>query len=318
MRLLFLGSGEFAVPTLRWLAESDHEVPLVITQPARPSGRGRKSTPTAVAEFARSSDLEVLETPDVNEASVVARIRSLSVHVGVVIAFGQKLRGELLGTAGACFVNLHASLLPKYRGAAPINWAIIHGEEKTGCTVFRIVERMDAGPILTQRWTFIKPEEQAGELHDRLARVGVDAMQATLREFDGGAVPNGASQDEGAVTLAPKLKKQDGLIRFGRTAREVVNHVHGVTPWPGATAVYRSREGRDEPVQLIRARPSEAPSGPLLPPGTLDSRLEIAVADGFVEVLEIKPSAGRTMTWPEFVNGRRVRAGDIILTPELG
>ena len=315
MRIVVLASGAFALPTLRFLAQSDHETPLVITQPARPSGRGRRVTPTEVRKPADELGLTVWEVENVNHPSVIHEIQSLNVRVGLVIAFGQKLRAELLNSLPAGWVNLHASLLPQYRGAAPINWAVVHGEERTGCTVFRIVERMDAGPILTSRWTDIKPEETAGELHDRLAGIGVDAVQAALDMFGGDALPEGTPQDESQVTHAPKLKKADGFVRFDNGAVAVARHVRGMTPWPGATARYQSKEGRWERVTLLRIRPAEASSKPSIPPGTIDERRYVAARDGFLEILEIKPSSSRVMTWEDYVNGRRVQPGDMIVTP---
>lgn len=339
MRLIFLGSGAFACPTLRWLAQSEHAIPLVVTQPAREAGRGRRSTPTPVAEMARELRLDVFEVNDINTPEAVARVRSLDARLGVVIAFGQKLKRDLLDVLPAGCINLHASLLPKYRGAAPINWAIVRGERRTGCTVFRIVEKMDAGPILSTRWTYIKPEETAGELHDRLAGVGVDAVQAALEQFTDDAIPEGEPQDHSEATIAPKLKKSDGVIDWARPVEAVVQHILGMTPWPGAGTRYCSDDGRWEKVTIARARVAEDPatimanrngvrdgslnglemvhpaevSVPLSPkpePGTIDARRFVAAGDGFVEILEIKPSSGRIMTWREYINGRRVGAGD--------
>lgn len=310
MRIVFLGSGVFAEPTLRWLAESDHDVPLVVTQPARAAGRGRRLTRTPVQAVAEELGFEMLAAENVNAPEHVERLRSIGAHVGLVIAFGQKLSDELLATAPAGYVNLHASLLPKYRGAAPINWAIIGGEERSGCTVFRIVKRMDAGPILVSRWTAIKPEETAGELHDRLAGIGIDAVQAALAQHEGGAIPDGEPQNDAEATLAPKLKKSDGLIDFAKPASAVAGHICGMTPWPGATTRYESQEGRWEDVAILRARPIENPSPAIIEPGTIDERRYVAAASGFVEILEIKPSSGRVMSWPEYVNGRHVAAGD--------
>jgi len=315
MRIVFLASGAFAVPTLRRLAQSEHEVPLVITQPPKPSGRGRRVTRTPVDAIAAELTLETFPVEDVNAPEVVERIRSLDARLGLVIAFGQKLGPELRNTAPGGFVNLHASLLPKYRGAAPINWAIIRGEEKTGCTVFRIVERMDAGPILLTRWTEIKPEETAGELHNRLAGIGVDAVMATLELFADGANPPGTPQDDSQATTARKLKKTDGVIEWDRTSREVVNHIHGVTPWPGATTRYESDDGRWERLTIVRARRVAMPAQAMVEPGTIDKRLYAAAADGFVELLEVQPSSGRVMTWAEYVNGRHVSAGDGLTSP---
>jgi len=315
MRLVFFASGEFALPTLRWLVSSDHEVPLVVTQPARGSGRGRKRTPTPVRILAEELGLEVLEAENVNEPETLARLAALEARLGLVIAFGQKLGNELLASFPAGGINSHASLLPKYRGAAPINWAIVRGEERTGVTVFRLVERMDAGPILSSRWTYLKEEESAGELHDRLAGVGVDAVQAALELFEGDACPAGTPQDDAQATLAPKLKKRDGWIDFDRPAADVLRHICGMTPWPGAAAKFEACDGRWEQVTLMRVRVAEAPERPNQAPGEIDSRLYVATRDAFLELLELKPSSGRIMAWQDYVNGRHVVAGDRLAWP---
>jgi len=316
MRIVFLASSVFANPTLRWLAQSEHEIPLVVTQPARGSGRGRKKTRTPVRAVADELGLETLEVEDVNTPEFISLLRALNARVGLVIAFGQKLGPELLSTMPGECINLHASLLPKYRGAAPINWAIVNGEERSGCTVFRVAERMDAGPILTTRWTEIKPEETAGELHDRLSAIGVDAVQAALPLFEGDDIPEGTPQDDSLATRAPKLKKADGFISFDRPAVGVADHICGMTPWPGATAQFEADDGRWEKVTITRARPAEDQSKPTIEPGTFDARLFVAAADGFVEILQLKPSSGREMTWPEYVNGRHVAQGDRFITPK--
>ncbi len=316
MRIVFIGSGAFALPTLRWLAQSEHDLPLVVTQPARPSGRGRKTTPTPVRAMADELGLETLETQDINTSQILVRLRSLDARLGLMIAFGQKLGDELLRTYPAGFINLHASLLPKYRGAAPINWAIARGEERTGCTVFRVVGRMDAGPTLVHRWTTIKTEETAGELHDRLAAIGVDAVKAALQLYEGNTLPEGTPQNEDQATLAPKLKKSDGFVRFDRPAADVANHIHAMTPWPGATTRFQSSQGRWEKVAFARVRRAQDPSPVTIPPGTIDERRYVAALDGFVEILEIKPSSGRIMTWEDYVNGRHVAAGDSFAAPE--
>jgi len=316
MRLIFLGSGAFALPTLRWLAGSEHEIRLVVTQPARPSGRGRKTTSTPVCALANELGLETLEPEDVNAPEVVARLRSLDVQLGLLVAFGQKLSSELLTSLPGGFINLHASLLPKLRGAAPINWAILRGEQRTGCTVFRVVQRMDAGPVLTARSTEIKSEETAGELHDRLAEIGVETVEEALRLYDGGTIPDGTLQDDEEATHAPKIKKTDGFVRFDRPIATVTTHIRAMTPWPGAAAQFRSASGRWEKVMIVRARRAEGPATPSSPPGTIDERSCVAALDGFVEILEIKPSSGRIMTWGDYVNGRHVEAGDSFVTPE--
>jgi methionyl-tRNA formyltransferase len=310
MRIVFLGSGEFAEPTLRWLDDSDHEVVRVITQPARSAGRGRKVVRTPVAVVAQDLGLPVVEVEEVNRPEFVGDIRSLDVRLGLAIAFGQKLGNDLLAAMPGGCLNLHASLLPKYRGAAPINWAVINGEERTGVTVFRMVEKMDGGPILTSRWTSIKPEETAGELHDRLAAIGVDAVRAAFELFAGDTIPEGTPQDDSQATRAPKLKKGDGVIHFNRSAKAVVHHICGMSPWPGASTEFVATDGRWEKVAIARARVAETPNKPTIAPGEIDAHRYVAVADGFVEILEIKPSSGRLMPWPDFVNGRHVTVGD--------
>ncbi len=311
MRIIFLGSGRFAMPTLRWLAESDHTVALVVTQPARPSGRGRRIVRTPVQALAEDLGLETIAIQDVNEPESAGDLLALDARIGLAIDFGQKIGPALLdGWPGGC-LNLHGSLLPKYRGAAPINWAIVNGEERTGCTVFRMVERMDAGPILTSRWTEIKPEETADELHERLAGIGVDTVRATLELFAGDDNPAGTPQDEADATKARKLRKPDGVIDFDQSVSRVANHICGMTSWPGARARFRADDNRFENVTVIRARPAETTATPDVPPGTINANRYVATREGFLEILEIKPSSGRVMGWPDFVNGRHVAEGDM-------
>lgn len=315
MRIVFFGSGALARPTLQWLAQSEHEVPAVVTQTAKARGRGRHVARTPAGALAEELGIPVWETANVNDAEFLKRLRAADARLGLVIAFGQKLGPALLGTFPFGCVNLHASLLPKYRGAAPIQWAIVHGERETGCTVFKIVERMDAGPILVQRTTRIKPEETAGELHDRLAGIGVDAVRAALAMYSADGEPAMTPQDESQASKAPKLKKETGVIDFDCPADRVAAHICGMTPWPGAQTRFASREKRWENVLLTRARRAEAPGHALDAPGTLDDRLLVATADGFLEILEIQPSSGRPMTWRDYVNGRHVAPGDRFVTP---
>ncbi|RJP36382.1 MAG: methionyl-tRNA formyltransferase [Phycisphaerales bacterium] len=316
MRILFVGSGAFALPTLEWLMAGDHEIAAVVTQPARPSGRGRRVVRTPVGAVAQDAGLHVISPENVNDPSVIDELRSFQAVVAVTIAFGQLLRPPVLAALPGGFINLHASLLPKYRGAAPINWAILCGEERTGVTVFRIDRRMDAGPILTSRWTLIKPEETASELHDRLAAIGVDAVRAALLLFEGGADPPGHPQDDTAATRAPKLSKADGAVDFSRPAGEVACRIRGLWSWPAASARFEASDGRWENVQLARARVAETDEVPDIPAGKLDDRLYVAAGGGFVELLEIKPASGKVMTWREYVNGRHVRAGDRLAPPD--
>lgn len=312
MRLVFLGSGEFAVPTLRWLTTSAHEVPLVVTQPARESGRGRRVTPTPVAQCAKQLQLPLLEVENVNDPAVVSQLWSLEARVGLVIAFGQFLGDGVMSAFPCGCVNLHASLLPKYRGAAPIQWAVAAGERETGVTVFRIVKRMDAGPILAQASTPIGTEETAGELHDRLAELGVGVVDQTLAQLSTDN-PTGRNQVESQVSLARKLVKRDGFVDFGKNVEEILRHVRAMTPWPGAVARFEGVDGRWENVALLRVRAASGPRGEV---GVIDHRFLVGAKDGFIEIVELKPSSGRAMSWADYRNGRRVSPGDRFTLPE--
>lgn len=310
MRIVFIGSGDFALPTLRSLHAAGHEIPCVITQPDRPSGRGRRLTPTPVKRVAAELRLETVATVNINDTDLVADIRAHQVEVGVVVAFGQKISQAFRDAMPGGCINLHASLLPKYRGAAPFQWAVINGEKTTGVTVFKLVDRMDAGPILHSIETPIGETETAAELHDRLAELGPAAVRDALSLFAGRTPPDGTTQDDAQATPAPKLKKEDGRIRFDESAAVLAQRINGLWSWPGATCRLVSADGaRDETVILARARASDT-TGSEGEPATLNEDLHVTTSDGSLEVIEIKPASGKRMSWSAYVNGRQVRPGD--------
>ena len=306
-------SGEFAVPTVRWLASSGHEIAALVSQPSRPSGRGRVAAPTPAAACAAALGITVAESEDVNASDFVDRIRALDAQLGIVIAFGQKLGGGLLAAARCGCVNLHGSLLPKYRGAAPIAWAILCGEDATGVSVFRLAGRMDAGAILVTRETAIGRDETAGELHDRLALLGPEAIAEAVAMFEGEADPAGQAQDDRRASIAPKLTKQAGRIDFRRASVSLARHIRAMTPWPGARCLFCSADGRHrEEVALCRARacegqPDRVPRGEV---GQVLDTGEVLTGDGTLEILSVQPTGKRVMAWQDFVNGRHVRPGD--------
>lgn len=309
MRIIFLGSGDFAIPTLKALHDAGHDIPLIITQPDRGSGRGRRTTPTPVKQAALELELPVVATNDVNEPALIERVQSDQPVVGVVVAFGQRIGQAFRSTIPGGCINLHASLLPNYRGAAPYQWAVIHGAPITGVTVFKIVQRMDAGPILTQEETPISEMETAAELHDRLAQLGPAAVADALQLFEGGQVPTGKPQDDAQATKAPKLAKHDGRFDFARPAAELVNFIHGMWSWPGACCRFVSADGvRNEGVTIARARAVDQQA--VADPGTLNDQLQVAAGTGMIEILEIKPESGKLMNWPDYVNGRHVQPAD--------
>lgn len=308
MRVVYFGSGEFAVPTLRWLINNPHEIAAVVTQPDRPAGRGKKPTPTPVAKIAEAHGLIVHKVENANDPTFVSGIKLLEADLGIVAAFGQKLHLPLREAFRGECVNIHSSLLPKYRGAAPINWAILKGETKTGVSVFRLMDRMDAGPVLIRRETAIGLTETAEELHDRLAGIACDAIGATLRLLEQDPHAPGEPQDESLVTQAPKLTKTDGALRFDEPAEQIAIRCRAMWSWPGARCVYRSGDGRTEEVTIATASALPTQAGD--PPGTITPLLTVATGQGTLEIHGLKPAGKRTMAWQDFVNGRHVRPGD--------
>lgn len=312
MRILFIGSGEFGVPTLRMLREKRHEIIGVVTQPDRPAGRGRHAQPTPIGEFAAKTGMTVIAPPKVNDAAVVEQIRGMNAELAVVVAFGQKIGKALLEMFPVGIVNLHGSLLPKLRGAAPVQWSIIQGHAEVGVTVFRIVERMDAGPMLSQRRTAPDPDETADELHDRLAAIGCDAVQGALERLARNPADPGDPQDESAVTLAPKLAKTDGLIDLSGPALELQHRINGLYSWPGARCRFVPHTGKSEDVILARAMADDAAADPT--PGDQIGRITerggMLTGRGELAILDIQPQNGRKMDWHSFVNGRHVQPGD--------
>lgn len=312
MRVLYIGSGEIAIPPLRWLANSHHEIVAVVMHPDRNSGRGRKTVPTPVKSQALDDGLDLIEAQDINTPSIAEHILGLQVDLAITMSFGTKIGPALLdGFPGGC-LNIHPSLLPKYRGAAPVNWAIIRGETNTGVCVFRMVEQMDAGPILSVRETTIKPRETADELSARVAGIGCDALDGALEGFDPKSPPTGRPQDDSLATFAPKLTKQTGRIDLDKPADQIANLVNGLYSWPAVQLVYVPAKGGNRlNVRLARAVVAEdRPSSPSEPPGTVLENGSIACRGGAIDILEIQPAGKRAMTWRDFVNGRHVTPGD--------
>ncbi len=321
MRILFLGSSEFALPTLFSILNDGHDIVTVVTQPDRAQGRGRHLAPTPVKAEALRIGLPVMAVDQVNEPQVVSTIKSLRADLAYVAAFGQKIGPELLAAFPVGIINLHPSLLPALRGAAPVQWAILNGDTETGVSVFRLVEKMDAGPVLVQRRTAIVPGETADELLARLARVGCDAVRAALEALVANPAMPGTPQDPALVTFGRKLRKEDGRITFDQTAARVAHRVCGLWSWPGAACRYVSADGRrDEVVLLARAVPYEGLAVPARTPedcGLITEMLAVQCLDRELSLLEVKPAGGRLMPWPDFVNGRHVRPGDRLLPADI-
>ncbi len=303
MKVLFYGTPAFAVPTLDALIGS-HQVVAVVTQPDRPAGRGQHVTPSPVKARATEASLPILQPRRLRDPEWLEPIRALEADVAVVVAYGQILPRDILRAPARGSINVHASLLPRYRGAAPIGWAVIRGETETGITTFQMDEGMDTGAILLQAAIPIGPGETAGELSERLALLGRRTLVETLDRLDA-LVPT--PQLAEAATVAPRLKKSDGEIDWSEPARVLVNRVHGCNPWPGATTLVPT--GR---LTIWRARIGASHGAPA-PPGTLvgsPSGLLVAAGDGTVEPVDVQLQSRRAVSWPEYLRGARLGAGD--------
>jgi len=315
MTLVYLGSGEFGVPCLDALKASRHTLALVVTQPANPAGRGRKPQPTPVAQWTAAHAMPFVETDNVNSPEMMARIAECRPDVLVVIAFGQKIGPELvkLPTKGA--INVHASLLPKYRGAAPINWAILRGETHTGNSIITLAEKIDAGDILAQSETTIGPLETAGELHDRLAQLAPPLLLDTLDRIGAGTATC-TKQNETEVTFAPKLHKSDGFLDFTESAESLARKIRGLSPWPGAAAAFVSQQTEKTTRVVIASAEVVSAGASSLPSGTFDDELSVVCGTGRLKLVNLKPAGSGLMKFRAFINGWHVRPGDRLVKIE--
>ena len=303
MDVVFFGSGAFGLPTLQRLA-SEHRVTAVVSQPDRKAGRGAKLTPTPIAAWAGEHlDAALLKPDRVSEPDVIGQIRAIPADAWVVIAYGQKLPPALLEDRFA--INLHASLLPRWRGAAPINWAILAGDTQTGNSVITLADRMDAGMVLGQSRRPIEPSQTAGELHDLLASDGPELVLSVLADHEHGRIKP-ITQDETLVTHARKLSKADATLSFRWPADRCRNRIHGLNPWPGVTVRLAG-----EPLKLLRAQSVALDSESAIEPcRLLDLELGIVGCGDAtaLRLLEVQPAGKRAMPWADFVRGRALPA----------
>ena len=300
-----MGSGRFALPPLHALAEAGHELLAVVTQPDREQGRGRKLLPPPVKSAALARGLRVLQPERLRDEAALESLRTLGAELHVVVAYGKILSREALAIPARGTLNVHASLLPRYRGAAPIAWAIVNGESETGVTTMLLDEGMDTGPILLRRSTPIGPEETAGRLEERLAGMGASLLLETLEGLQRGDLAP-TPQDPAHATYAPLLKKEDGRVDWGADAGSIQRRIRGFQPWPGAAAEIGGRD-----LKLLKAR--------VLTGGTAEAGTVLAVdADGIVvacgaqsalRLLEVQPESRHAMSAFAFATGARIRPG---------
>ena len=300
MRIVFMGTPDFAVPSLKALVEAGHEICGVFTQPDKPKNRGMKLQMPPVKEYAWSVGLPVFQPAKMRDGEALEILKGLEPELIVVAAYGKILPVEILELPRLGCINVHSSLLPKYRGAAPINWAILNGEDETGVTIMCMAEGMDTGDILAQRATPISIEENAAQLFDRLARMGAELLVETVARVGAGTVTP-IPQDEGKASHAP--------MDWEKTARQLHDQVRGLYPWPAATAVVDGVR-----CKILRTAPMEDSGGQA--PGTVlqaDKKgLRVACGDGALEILELQPDGKKAMAASAFLMGHPIETGTVL------
>lgn len=307
-RIIFMGTPDFALPALELLNNSQYPIVAVITQPDRPAGRGQKEIAPPVKHLARKLGLPVFQPVKVKDPSFLETLSQLHPDMVVVAAFGQLLPEAIIDAPKLGCLNIHPSLLPKYRGAAPLNWSIIRGETRTGVTIMLMDEGMDSGDILLQEETPLGDNETVGELHDRLADLGAKLLVKTIDQVVRGLAQRRA-QDPAGVTFAPRLTKETGRINWNDKARDIVNLIRGLSPAPTA---YTSLDG-----QVLKIFSAEIiPGATSQPPGTITAPatagLPVAAADGHVIVKDVQLAGKKRMPIGDFLRGYRLTPGKIL------
>jgi methionyl-tRNA formyltransferase len=316
-KIVFMGTPGFAVPSLKALIDEAYDIQLVVTQPNRPSGRGRKVTEPPVKELALKAGLDVIQPEHMMDKGLKGRLQVLNPDLIVVVAYGRILPEYLLAIPRLGCVNVHSSLLPAYRGAAPINWAIMNNEVTTGVTTMMMDAGLDTGPILLTKETHIEASETAGELTDRLALIGGELLKETLLRFD---EIEPRAQDGELATYARILEKEDGHIDWHSDARHIAAVVRGVTPWPGAFTISKGKKIKIHRGAVIDAKAPEiegigADSG--VGPGTIvsvsEGRILVACSTGIYDIIELQMENKKRMKAPDFLRGAHLHEGDMLV-----
>lgn len=306
MPIIFFGTPEFAVPSLKALIETGEDVTLVVTQPERAKGRGHKLLPTPVKAAAKEMGIQVIEPLTLKDDDLILRLSEIRPEFIIVVAYGKILPKRILEMPLRGCINLHASLLPKYRGAAPIQWALIRGEEKTGVTTMLMDEGLDTGPVFLKKELKIEEDDNAESLSRKLSEIGASLLIETIRGIRADNLK--PSPQEGESSYAPPLKKEDGNINWNKTAREIFNLIRGTYPWPGAYCKIGN-----ERVRILRAKPLNNLTGL---PGIIEKvskeELLIGTGQGLLSILELQPSGKSPMSIRAFLQGRRLIQGSAL------
>jgi methionyl-tRNA formyltransferase len=307
-KIVFMGTPQFSVPGLQALHHNGYEIALVVTQPDRPKGRGRRITPSPVKQAARELGYPIIQPASIKTPDFADQIKSLNPDFQVVIAYGKILPENVLGLPRIGTINIHASLLPKLRGAAPIQWAVINGEAETGVCSMLMDKGMDTGDVLLTAKEAIEPGDTAGSLHDRLAVSGARVLIDTLNAFADNTIQP-LPQDHSLATYAPMLTKDDGLMNWNQSAKSLENFIRGVTPWPGAYTFWGNKRLKIFSAGAITADIPE-------PPGTVlmgfPDELRVATGDGVLSIQEIQGASGKRLTIKDFLRGHPIEPGTVL------
>ncbi|MBN1447366.1 MAG: methionyl-tRNA formyltransferase [Bacteroidetes bacterium] len=307
MRLVFMGTPDFAVPSLRLLHHSGHDIAAVVTAPDRKRGRGQRVSPSPVKQYALTHGIPVTQPESLTDPAFVEQLRAFAADCFVIVAF-RILPEDVFTIPPKGSFNLHASLLPKYRGAAPINWALMKGETESGVTTFFLRRKVDTGGMILQEAVRVHEDMTAGELHDVLADLGADVVRRTVELIEGGrAVPR--PQDDSAATPAPKIFRETCAIPWEKSARDVHNHIRGLSPHPAAWTLHAGRQ-----LQLLRSRLLEEDSAGT-PGSVLDTSdgIRIQCGRGSIAILELKPEGRKGMKVEEYLRGYALSVGDVLV-----
>lgn len=310
MKIVFMGTPDFAVPSLQKLIDEKYYIAAVVTQPDRPKGRGKKMVAPPVKELAVKYDIPIFQPERVRNPEFIETLRSIAPDLIVVIAFGQILPKEILDIPTYGCINVHGSLLPKYRGAAPIQWAIINGEKITGVTTMFMDEGMDTGDMILKKEIPIEPEYTAGDLHDIMAPVGADLLKDTLDELIRGNIKR-EKQDEDEATYAPMLKKENGLIYWSQPSYKIINLIRGLSPWPSAYTFYKDQMMKIWKAEVYNKTYEHHTIGEIVEV-IRNKGLVVKTGDSSLLITEMQAPNGKRMAVEEYLRGHDIEQNIIL------
>ena len=313
LRVLFMGTSEFAIPALKQLLTNNYEIIGVVTQPDRPSGRGKKLKPTPVKVIATDNKLHVFQPKKVRETDFIATLKELSPDVIVVAAFGQLLPQTVLDIPPCGIINLHPSLLPKYRGAAPIQWALINGDQETGVTLMLLDAGEDTGDVICMERVPIEITDTTESLHERLANIGANLLIDVLSDLKLGEPPQATPQNHAEATYAPRLTKEIGRINWNSSANAIFNLIRGTLGWPGAFTFFQNgtllKVIQSQPNVIERNKRQEKPGTIRISP---QQQLFVNTGEGEIELLQVQPATKKVMSAKDFINGYQIKSGEYL------